>query len=122
MKVTLSKMSAEGESLMIEETVPSDILKYARQDEGRSLAAYLTPVFNLADLRLKEMNRRILEAKGVMASFDADTRMKVMQIIDILYGGVPSQTIEKIVKEAQQENVPTDREEVPHGRGEIDLD
>lgn len=108
MKVSVFRQTADGEQVNVELQVPDKIRMGAQAGDLASLDAFLLPAFRVVDARLIEMNRRIVAAKAIVATYPAEVRMKVNEVVNIILGNVPQAEMERLLKDAEAKGAAVD--------------
>ena len=99
-KLLIQKQSAEGETLAFE----------IKADELRDVRGLLSEAYDICDDRMRSMNVRVLEAKGLMSYLTEDERNKFYMLLDVLHGNASADValnklaIEREDKEAKYAN------------------
>ena len=102
MKVSVFRVSAEGEQVNVELHVPDKVLMLAREGHPDALDQYLAPAFRVVDARLIEMNRRIIAAKAVVSQYSPEVRAAVSEVVDIIHGNVPDAQLKALLRQAEE--------------------
>ena len=111
MKVSIAKMTAEGEQLSVEFDLHDSALP-----EGHEDRATLKGVLKFLDERLLEMNLRVINANRKVRELEPKAQIAVHEFMDVLYGRKqqapdtvpePSDTegVNKLVDEITKDNV-----------------
>lgn len=125
MKLTIIKVTADGEQCSIEYNVSGDEVKLHRAGK-QHLREALAPAFDLIDARLLEMNKRIMAANYLVTKLTPEARFAVNNVMDVLHGRSSGPATEEIleasrreVAEARARGEAPDTEAVPGPNGEI---
>lgn len=102
-KIQMIKATAEGEQLMCEADWDSDELQKKGIFNEEGLRKELSPVFDVIDGRLKEMNMRVIASNRLVKRLPAEAQMAINQAIDYLYGKAPKADIVREFEDAQKE-------------------
>src|SRR5215813_10579114 len=85
-RLVISKSTAQGENFTVELTQYNTITGEIVHKDVGELLELGNEVFKLADVRLMEMNMRMLEAYGLEKYFTGPVWNKIITIFDILAG------------------------------------
>jgi len=115
-KITVIKVTAEGEQLSIEgEFIPDPDVQIAHPpdathkdrwettEKGKPLLETLQPYFDLCDDRLFEMNQRILASNHLVKQLEPAAQMAVHHVCEVLMGQAPKSDISNIMKQRDAE-------------------
>ena len=102
MKVTIIKVSADGEQCSIEYNLGEKALQ-AHREGRRHLREELAPAFDLLDARLLEMNKRIMAANYLVQKLPAVARFAVNNVMDVLHGKTSGPAVEEVLEASRAE-------------------
>jgi hypothetical protein len=102
MKITVIKVTADGEQLSAEYNVSGDEMKLHKAGK-QHLREALSPLFDLVDARLLEMNKRIMAANYLVTKLSPDARLAVNNVMDVLHGRSSGPATEAILEASRAE-------------------
>jgi hypothetical protein len=102
MKVTVIKVTADGEQLSVEHNFSGDELKLHRAGKQHLREAF-SPGFDLIDARLLEMNKRIMAANYLVQKLSPEARFAVDNVMDILHGRTAGPAVESVLDASRKE-------------------
>ena len=102
MKLTIIKVTADGEQCSIEYNVSGDEVKLHRAGK-QHLREALAPAFDLIDARLLEMNKRIMAANYLVTKLTPEARFAVNNVMDVLHGRSAGPATEEILEQSRAE-------------------
>ena len=94
-RLVISKSTAQGENFTVELTQYNTITGEIVHKDVGELLQLGDEVFKLADVRLMEMNTRMLEAYGLEKYFTGQVWNKIITIFDILAGRQSVDTVSR---------------------------
>jgi hypothetical protein len=103
-RFALTKSTAQGESFAVDMTQVNPVTGEVVHQTVAEMAEMVDEAFKLADIRLLEMNTRMLEAYGLEQYFTGPQWVKVVAILDILSG---RQTADTVARRWQSEREET---------------
>jgi hypothetical protein len=92
-RFAISKSTAQGESFAVDITQQNTVTGEIVHNSVAEMTAMVDEAFKLADVRLLEMNTRMLEAYGLEQYFTGPEWVKVVAILDILSGRQTADTV-----------------------------
>lgn len=119
MKVSIFRQTADGEQVNVEMQVSDGVRRNAEEGKTDQLDRQMAVGFHVVDRRLIEMNRRIVAAKAIVATYPADVRMKVNEVVNIILGNVPQAELERLLKEAQEKGQAVDPADQDSERADV---
>ena len=102
MKITIHKVTADGEQVSVEVPLTSDMLRLAQRGEV-TLRTYLTPILELMDDRLLEMNKRIIASNYLTKKLPVDAQVALHNVLDVLHGKSSGPATEEVLEAARRE-------------------
>lgn len=102
MKLTIIKVTADGEQCSIEYNIGGDEVKAHRAGK-QHLREALAPAFDLIDARLLEMNKRIMAANYLVTKLTPEARFAVNNVMDVLHGRSAGPATEEILEASRKE-------------------
>jgi hypothetical protein len=88
-KATLIRMTGEGEQLQFEVDIPGDIWKTDSKNREHKLNQLLSPFFGALDMRMMEINHRIMDAMNYSKGLSPEQQMQIKTVFDIMGGRAP---------------------------------
>lgn len=92
-RFAISKSTAQGESFAVDITQQNTVTGEIVHSTVAEMTEMVDEAFKLADVRLLEMNTRMLEAYGLERYFTGPQWVKVVAILDILSGRQTADTV-----------------------------
>ncbi len=109
-KLTILKQTAEGENISLEANFDP------KEQTGEELRESLSSCFDLIDIRLREMNMRVIASNRMVKKMPAEAQVAISQAIDMLFGRAPKQDIVREYEAARREAQEAEKKaEAGHG-------
>lgn len=102
MKLTIIKVTADGEQCSVECQIGGDELKLHKAGKVH-LREVLSPAFDLLDARLLEMNKRIMAANYLVNKLTPEARLAIDNVMDVLHGRTAGPAVEKVLEASRAE-------------------
>lgn len=88
LRMAITKVSGQGEQIVVDVCQWNPVTGEMVHSDIAEMSSLFEQALGFADVRLGDMNTRMLEAYNMRHYFDAENWQKVTQILDILAGRV----------------------------------
>lgn len=102
LRMAVTKVSGQGEQIVIDVSQWNGVTGEMMHDIAE-MSALFNNAMDIADLRLFEMNNRMIEAYNFREYFKPEDWQKVAAILDILAGRADAQTVKQRIESAIEE-------------------
>lgn len=104
LRMAITKVSGQGEQLVIDIAQWNPVTGAIAHADIAEMSELFNQALTFADIRLQDMNMRMLEAYSLRDYFDPESWMKVVAILDILAGRQDAATVKQRWDSTAEEN------------------
>ncbi len=104
-RMAITKSTAQGEQFVVDVCQWNPVTGEIVHDDVSEMTRLADEMLRLGDMRLVEMNTRMLEAYNLEKYFDPATWSRVVSILDVLCGRQSADTIARRWQSEVEENI-----------------